>query len=136
MHSRRARFPASCAKSRHSLTARIRSCFSLHIRRIPRSRGEARGEDQARLCRKSKACFFTIRAASAWNFSARDIIEYQASGQTFRVGHFSFFQVNNSLVDDLVREVVEREEAGRSRSIFSPAWAYSPHRACKTILSA
>jgi 23S rRNA (uracil1939-C5)-methyltransferase len=40
-------------------------------------------------------------------------IEYEASGQSFRVGHFSFFQVNNSLVDELVRGVVEREEAGR-----------------------
>ena len=40
-------------------------------------------------------------------------IEYEASGQSFRVGHFSFFQVNNSLVDELVREVVEREEPGR-----------------------
>ena len=40
-------------------------------------------------------------------------IEYEAAGQTFRVGHFSFFQVNNSLVDELAREVVERDEGGR-----------------------
>jgi 23S rRNA (uracil1939-C5)-methyltransferase len=40
-------------------------------------------------------------------------IEYGAGGQTFRVGHFSFFQVNNSLVDELVRDVVDRDEGGR-----------------------
>jgi 23S rRNA (uracil1939-C5)-methyltransferase len=40
-------------------------------------------------------------------------IEYEAAGQTFRVGHFSFFQVNNSLVDELAREVVEGDEGGR-----------------------
>ncbi len=40
-------------------------------------------------------------------------IEYEAAGQTFRVGHFSFFQVNNSLVDELAREVVDGDEGGR-----------------------
>jgi 23S rRNA (uracil1939-C5)-methyltransferase len=40
-------------------------------------------------------------------------IEYKAAGQSFRVGHFSFFQVNNSLVDELAREVVEGDEGGR-----------------------
>ena len=40
-------------------------------------------------------------------------IEYEAGGQTFRVGHFSFFQVNNSLVDELVRDVADRDEGGR-----------------------
>lgn len=40
-------------------------------------------------------------------------LDYQAGGIAYRVGHFSFFQVNRSLVDELVREVVEREEGGR-----------------------
>ncbi len=40
-------------------------------------------------------------------------IEYEAAGQMFRVGHFSFFQVNNSLVAELAREVVEGDEGGR-----------------------
>ena len=38
-------------------------------------------------------------------------IEYEASGQSFRVSHFSFFQVNNSLVDQLANEVAVHEEA-------------------------
>ena len=45
--------------------------------------------------------------------SGPGFIEYEAAGQTFRVGHFSFFQVNNSLIDEMVREVVEREDTGR-----------------------
>jgi 23S rRNA (uracil1939-C5)-methyltransferase len=40
-------------------------------------------------------------------------LEYEAAGSKYRVGHFSFFQVNRSLVDQLAREVCEREEGGR-----------------------
>jgi 23S rRNA (uracil1939-C5)-methyltransferase len=40
-------------------------------------------------------------------------LEYEAEGSKYRVGHFSFFQVNRFLVNDLAREVCEREENGR-----------------------
>ena len=40
-------------------------------------------------------------------------LEYEAGGIGYRVGHFSFFQVNRFLVDELAQEVVEREEGGR-----------------------
>jgi 23S rRNA (uracil1939-C5)-methyltransferase len=40
-------------------------------------------------------------------------VEYTAGGISYRVGHFSFFQVNRFLVEELAREVVEREEGGR-----------------------
>ena len=40
-------------------------------------------------------------------------VEYAAGGISYRVGHFSFFQVNRFLVEELAREVVEREEGGR-----------------------
>jgi 23S rRNA (uracil1939-C5)-methyltransferase len=40
-------------------------------------------------------------------------LDYEAGGIAYRVGHFSFFQVNRFLVDELAREVVEREEGGR-----------------------
>ena len=40
-------------------------------------------------------------------------LDYQAGGIAYRVGHFSFFQVNRFLVEELAREVVEREEGGR-----------------------
>ena len=41
------------------------------------------------------------------------ILEYEAAGSKYRVGHFSFFQVNRFLVDELAREVSEHEEGGR-----------------------
>jgi 23S rRNA (uracil1939-C5)-methyltransferase len=40
-------------------------------------------------------------------------IEYEAAGTSYRVGHFSFFQVNKFLAETLVNEVVGREEGGR-----------------------
>jgi 23S rRNA (uracil1939-C5)-methyltransferase len=39
-------------------------------------------------------------------------LDYEAGGIAYRVGHFSFFQVNRFLVEQLTREVVEREEGG------------------------
>ena len=40
-------------------------------------------------------------------------IEFEAAGTSYRVGHFSFFQVNRFLAETLVNEVVGREEGGR-----------------------
>ena len=40
-------------------------------------------------------------------------LEYAAGGISYRVGHFSFFQVNRFLVEELARVVVEGEEGGR-----------------------
>jgi 23S rRNA (uracil1939-C5)-methyltransferase len=40
-------------------------------------------------------------------------LEYDAGGIGYRVGHFSFFQVNRFLIEKLAREVVEREAGGR-----------------------
>jgi 23S rRNA (uracil1939-C5)-methyltransferase len=40
-------------------------------------------------------------------------LDYTAGGISYRVGHFSFFQVNRFLVEELAREVVEREGGGR-----------------------
>ena len=39
-------------------------------------------------------------------------VECEAAGNIYRVGHFSFFQVNRFLADELVREVAESEESG------------------------
>jgi 23S rRNA (uracil1939-C5)-methyltransferase len=40
-------------------------------------------------------------------------IETRARDVNFRVGHFSFFQVNSHLADEMVQEVVERDPGGR-----------------------
>jgi 23S rRNA (uracil1939-C5)-methyltransferase len=45
--------------------------------------------------------------------SGPGFITYQVGEIGFRVGHFSFFQVNKFLVEELMREVVDREEAGK-----------------------
>ncbi len=45
--------------------------------------------------------------------SGPGFITYNAAGAAYRVGHFSFFQVNRFLVDGLASQVVEHEEPGR-----------------------
>lgn len=44
--------------------------------------------------------------------SGPGFITYNAAGTAYRVGHFSFFQVNRFLVEELAREVAEREDLG------------------------
>jgi 23S rRNA (uracil1939-C5)-methyltransferase len=43
----------------------------------------------------------------------RGFIETETCGVTFRVGHFSFFQVNSFLVQEMVQEAVDRDPGGR-----------------------
>lgn len=53
-------------------------------------------------------------------------VEYEAAGSTFRVGHFSFFQVNRFLCDDLAREVADSEESGgRALDLFAGVGLFS-----------
>lgn len=40
-------------------------------------------------------------------------LEYTTGGHAYRVGHFSFFQVNDFLVEELVKQAVTSEEPGR-----------------------
>ncbi|HVB56215.1 MAG TPA: 23S rRNA (uracil(1939)-C(5))-methyltransferase RlmD [Candidatus Acidoferrales bacterium] len=40
-------------------------------------------------------------------------LTYETAGAKYRVGHFSFFQVNRFLMDELVLEVAEREPGGQ-----------------------
>jgi len=47
------------------------------------------------------------------DLSGPGFITYHAGGIGYRVGHFSFFQVNKFLVEELAREVVDREEPGK-----------------------
>lgn len=53
-------------------------------------------------------------------------ITYNAAGTAYRVGHFSFFQVNKFLVEELVREVADREESGiLALDLFAGAGLFS-----------
>lgn len=40
-------------------------------------------------------------------------LDYQVGDIAYRIGHFSFFQVNRFLIEDLVREVVANDAGGR-----------------------
>jgi 23S rRNA (uracil1939-C5)-methyltransferase len=40
-------------------------------------------------------------------------LDYQANGTAYRLGHYSFFQVNKTLVDEMAQEVIDKEDGGR-----------------------
>jgi 23S rRNA (uracil1939-C5)-methyltransferase len=52
-------------------------------------------------------------------------IEYEAAASTYRVGHFSFFQVNRFLCDDLARHVTESENGSRALDLFAGVGLFS-----------
>ena len=52
-------------------------------------------------------------------------IEYEAAASTYRVGHFSFFQVNRFLCDDLARYVTENEGGSRALDLFAGVGLFS-----------
>jgi len=52
-------------------------------------------------------------------------VEYEAAGSTYRVGHFSFFQVNRFLCDDLARYVAEDEGGSRALDLFAGVGLFS-----------
>jgi 23S rRNA (uracil1939-C5)-methyltransferase len=46
-------------------------------------------------------------------------LEYQTAGHRYRVGHFSFFQVNRFLAEGLAREIAERDAGGEAFDLFA-----------------
>jgi 23S rRNA (uracil1939-C5)-methyltransferase len=53
-------------------------------------------------------------------------LEYTANGTAYRLGHFSFFQVNKELVDEMAREVVDKDARGRlAFDLFSGVGLFS-----------
>ena len=52
-------------------------------------------------------------------------IEYEAAASTYRVGHFSFFQVNRFLCDDLARHVAENEAGSLALDLFAGVGLFS-----------
>jgi len=53
------------------------------------------------------------------NLYGPGFIFYEAGGRSYRVGHFSFFQVNRFLADRLSREVVQEEEGSLALDLFA-----------------
>ncbi|HTZ72817.1 MAG TPA: 23S rRNA (uracil(1939)-C(5))-methyltransferase RlmD [Candidatus Aquilonibacter sp.] len=52
-------------------------------------------------------------------------ITCEAAGETFRVGHFSFFQVNRFLVDDMVRTAVGEESGNAAWDLYAGVGLFS-----------
>jgi len=52
-------------------------------------------------------------------------LETEAAGTKFRVGHFSFFQVNRFLVDDLLRTVCHDEQGRLALDLFAGVGLFS-----------
>jgi 23S rRNA (uracil1939-C5)-methyltransferase len=52
-------------------------------------------------------------------------LETEAAGTKYRVGHFSFFQVNRSLVDDLVQTVCDNESGRLALDLFAGVGLFS-----------
>lgn len=46
-------------------------------------------------------------------------LDYRAAGRKYRVGHFSFFQVNRYLADELTHEVIANESGGLALDLFA-----------------
>jgi 23S rRNA (uracil1939-C5)-methyltransferase len=52
-------------------------------------------------------------------------LDYRSGATTYRVGHFSFFQVNRFLSDDLAREVAADEEGKLALDLFAGVGLFS-----------
>jgi 23S rRNA (uracil1939-C5)-methyltransferase len=52
-------------------------------------------------------------------------LETEAAGTKYRVGHFSFFQVNRFLVDDLVRTVCDDENGRLALDLYAGVGLFS-----------
>ena len=64
--------------------------------------------------------------------SGPGFLEYETGGTKYRVGHFSFFQVNRFLSEELMREVVDQEEGGKlALDLFAGVGLFSVPLAAK-----
>lgn len=52
-------------------------------------------------------------------------VDYESGATAYRVGHFSFFQVNRFLAGDLAREVTENEEGKLALDLFAGVGLFS-----------
>jgi 23S rRNA (uracil1939-C5)-methyltransferase len=77
------------------------------------SRAAAHAEPFRRVVPEIASLLFHDPSHDRMELYGPGFLEYEAGGISYRVGHFSFFQVNRFLVEKLAQEVVEREEGGR-----------------------
>ena len=77
------------------------------------SRGAELAETFRRIVPGIESLLFHDPGRDRMELFGSGFIETEARGAKFRVGHFSFFQVNSFLVDEMVQEVVDRDPGGR-----------------------
>jgi len=76
------------------------------------SRAEELAARMRRLLPELESLLLRDRSGERMELHGPGFVEYEAGGWSYRVGHLSFFQVNRFLVDELIREVAEKEEGG------------------------
>jgi 23S rRNA (uracil1939-C5)-methyltransferase len=77
------------------------------------SRADEAAEKIKRIVPEIESLLFHDPSHDRMELDGPGFITYHAGSAAYRVGHFSFFQVNKFLVEELVREVADREEAGK-----------------------
>jgi 23S rRNA (uracil1939-C5)-methyltransferase len=70
-------------------------------------------EQVRRILPETQSLLFHSPGRERMELHGPGFVECEVAGSTYRVGHFSFFQVNRFLVDELVGEVVRSEAEGR-----------------------
>jgi 23S rRNA (uracil1939-C5)-methyltransferase len=77
------------------------------------SRAEDLAEKLRLLLPETESLLFHDPTRERMELDGPGYVETEAAGSTYRVGHFSFFQVNRFITGDLVREVAESESEGK-----------------------
>lgn len=89
------------------------------------SRIEEHAETIRRIVPEAASILFHDPSHDRMELFGPGFLETEAAGVKYRVGHFSFFQVNRSLVDDLVRTVCDEENGRLALDLFSGVGLFS-----------
>ena len=89
------------------------------------SRIEEHAETIRRIVPEAASILFHDPSHDRMELFGPGFLETEAAGVKYRVGHFSFFQVNRFLVDDLVRTVCDEENGRLALDLFSGVGLFS-----------
>jgi 23S rRNA (uracil1939-C5)-methyltransferase len=89
------------------------------------SRIEEHAETIRRVVPEAASILFHDPSHDRMELFGPGFLETEAAGVKYRVGHFSFFQVNRFLVDDLVRTVCDEENGRLALDLFAGVGLFS-----------
>ena len=89
------------------------------------SRVEEHAETMRRIVPEAASILFHDPSHDRMELFGPGFLETEAGGVKYRVGHFSFFQVNRFLVDDLVRTVCDEENGRLALDLFAGVGLFS-----------